>query len=427
MARWPQAQGLNAVREKGADLHLSKRCEPSGMRETRLYRVFPAGSSAPAAVTSGRPWRSAAVALAAAILLPALTSTLARGQASNEAAPPAAQSASPTPQSTAPAAQTVQQPSSSASNPSSPEAAPVVVSPTGWLGFEELQYGATSLGNVIIEDTDIGYGITDHLSADIGLPVIFTRSPFSPVLNHDYYWSGLLGEPYVDVKYTSTYHEVNYTSVLTGTLPTGGEDKTYTTGRFGGDWFNHVDEVFGNFTPFFNFGISNGSVNRFIMPRPYSAARPYQTLGGLGDGEIGVQYKFAKGRAKGVSVGASGYGYEPVGSQKVYSRFVFPYSSLAGDGHHNRFFDSSFETTSNWVLIDRLLQPTVVSNAKLSRDNGFSGWIDITRWHNLDVQLAYTRSMHYDLDIYSATFTFDARDLIRSVMPHRLGGGGGGL
>jgi len=269
--------------------------------------------------------------------------------------------------------------------------------------------------------------VTDHFSADIGLPVIFTRSPFSPVLNHDYYWSALLGEPYVDFKYTNTYRDVNYTSVLTGTIPASGEDKIYTTGRFGVDWFNHVDEAFGNFTPFFNFGLSNGVVNRFIMPRPYSEARPYQTLGPLADGEIGLQYKFARGRAKGVSVGASAYGYEPAGSQKVYSRFVFPYSSLTGDGHHNRYFDSSFETTANWVSIDQLLQPTVVSNSKLARDNGFSGWIDITRWHNLDVQLAYTRSMHYDLDVYSATFTFDARELIRSVMPHRLGGGGGGL
>jgi hypothetical protein len=136
------------------------------------------------------------------------------------------------------------------------------------------------------------------------------------------------------------------------------------------------------------------------------------------DGEVGLQYKFSKGFAKGMAIGASGYGLEPAGSQKVFSRYVLPYSSLAGDGHHNRYFDSSFETTSTWVSIDHVLQPTAVSNSKLSRDNGYSGTLDITRWRNLDIQLAYTRSTHYHLDIYNATFTFDARELVRSVIPH---------
>lgn len=422
MARCLHAKGLKAGRENGAHPLYSKRPEAPAGRELRRLRFPFMEFSAAQTSAGGARWRRLAVALGASLWLPVATCGVARAQAAPSETAPAAAPATPSP---APqTAQTSTSPAPETNTETPPQGAP---SPTGWLGFEQVQYQASLLGNVIIEDTDLGYGITDHLSADIGLPVLFTRSPFSPVLNRDYYWSGLLGEPYIDFKYSSTFHDLNYTSVLTGTMPVAGEDKIYTTGRFGVDWFNHVEESFGKFTPFINFGISNGAVNRFIMPRPYSTARPFQTLGPLGDAEGGLQYKFSRGFAKGISIGASAYALQPAGTQKVYSRYVFPYSSLAGDGHHNRYFDSSFETTANWVAIDQALQPTAVSNSKLSRDNGFSGWVEITRSRNLDVQLAYTRSEHYHLDVYTATFTFDARDLIRSVMPHRLGGGGSGL
>jgi len=34
------------------------------------------------------------------------------------------------------------------------------------------------------------------------------------------------------------------------------------------------------------------------------------------------------------------------------------------------------------------------------------------------MQIAYTRSVHYALDVYTVTFTFDAQNVIRSIMPH---------
>lgn len=357
----------------------------------------------------GRRQSSGKGALGAALCLMVSMPILAVGQATPPDASPSA-----APATASPASQTSAGTRSTTTLQPAPEPQP---SPTGWLGFEQLQYSATALGTVLIEDTDLGYGLTEHLAADVGLPIIFTRSPFSPVVSHDYYWSALLGQPYLDVRYTDTYHELNYTSVLTGAVPAANEDRIYSTGRFGVDWFNHVDERIGNVTPFINFGASNGAGNRFVMPRPYSTARPYQSLGFLGDAEGGLEYKFSKGYARGVAIGASAYLLVPAGAQKVFSRYVLPNSSLGGDGNHNRYFDSTFETTSNWVLVDYTLQPTTTSNSKLARDNGVSGWLDVTRWRNLDVQLAYTRSVHYDLDIYTVTFTFDGRDLIRSLMP----------
>lgn len=293
-------------------------------------------------------------------------------------------------------------------------------SPLGFTGFLQVQYGATSLGNVIITDADLGYQVTDHLSGDIGLPVIWTRNPFSPVTGHDYYWSTLLGEPYVDIKYSSNYKEYNYTSILTGTIPVGNEDSTFTTGRVGVDWFNHIDEHMGNITPFLNFGASNGTLNRFIMPRPYSEARPYETLGVMGDAEAGFEYKLKQQAARGASIGGSYYILVPGGPQKVFSRYVFPFSVLEGDGQHHRYFDSTFETNATVAVIGGLAySPPPKGLSTIDRDNGFSVWLDIPHWHPVDVQLSYTRSVRYLLDMYTVTINFDGKNLIRSLMPHR--------
>src|SRR5215472_9654117 len=189
---------------------------------------------------------------------------------------------------------------SEAQTASTPAAAP---SPTGWTGFLQVQYGAASFYNVITTDVDLGYRLTDHITVDAGLPVIWTRNSYSPVVDHDYYWSTLLGEPYLDGRYSSTYKEFNYTSVLTATIPVGNQDKTYTTGRVGVDWFNHVDDPMGNFTPFLNFGASNGSVNQFIIPRPYNSARPYQTLGLMGPARAEVENSLNKGLIRGTKLG----------------------------------------------------------------------------------------------------------------------------
>jgi len=364
------------------------------------------------------------VALGITLLLPrwAIAQSAAENQAASATQSETAQQPAPT------------NPPATPAKAESSESSSASLAPTGWTAFVQAQSSATSLGTVFSVAADVGYAFTDHIAGDIGLPIIFTRSPFSPVTNHDYYWSGLFGSPYVDVKYTGVFHGVRYTSVLTGTIPLKGEDRIYSTGRFGVDWFNHVEKDMGGVTPFLNFGASNGAVDRFIMPRPYSVARPYQTLGFLGDVEAGASYKRSKGFARGLGIGASYYALVPAGPQKVFSRFVLPYSTLAGDGQHYRYFDSNFLTTNPLQVpnVQALGGPSgtfdgcsavnnVVSckggRSSIARDNGWSVWLDVTRGQPLDVQLGYTRSVHYHLDIYTVMINFDGRSLIRSLMP----------
>ena len=114
------------------------------------------------------------------------------------------------------------------------------------IAFAQLQSSYSTLGIVGALDIDAGFTFNDHIAADIGVPLLLTRSPFSPVLNRDYYWSGALGEPYLDVRYTRSIHHADLTSILTATMPFGNQDETFITGRVGADWYRQ-SEIFRRF------------------------------------------------------------------------------------------------------------------------------------------------------------------------------------
>ena len=277
--------------------------------------------------------------------------------------------------------------------PSAP--APEDTESSGVVAFEQLQAKSTSLGTVFILNTDAGYAFNSHLTAEAGVPIFFVRSPFSLVTNHDWRWTTwLLGDPYVDLRYTTKRFGPTITSVITGTIPVASTQRIYSTGRFGVDWFNHIEKTYKGVTPFVNLGAANGTVNRFVMPRPYSMARPYQTLGFISDFEGGLSYRIRRA----YTIGASAYALVPGGPQKVFSRLVAPDYALGEDGNHNRSFDSAFLT---------------VGASGLARDNGFSGWVEITRLHHTSLQVAYTRSVHYALDSLTVMLNFDGGFLFK--------------
>jgi hypothetical protein len=290
-------------------------------------------------------------------------------------------------------------PSLASAQTSPQSASPSSLPAEGPTAFLQVQGNSTPLGLVIGYDVDIGYNLTSHLGADVGFPFVSVRSPLTLVANHDWMWTTLVAEPYVAVHYTTTKSGANITSVLTGTIPAANMIRIFSTGRFGVDWFNHIEPeeaIFKGFTPFANLGASNGAVNRFYMPRPYTSARPYQTLGFMGDFEGGATYEVRKH----YKIGASAYAIVPAGPQKVFSRLVTPGSSVVGDGHHGRTFYSAFET---------------VGHEEIDRDNGFSGWLELTSAQNVNVQIGYTRSVKYALDSVTLVVKLDATSLIRTI------------
>lgn len=287
----------------------------------------------------------------------------------------------------------------------------------GLTAFVQLQGTSTPLGLVTSLTTSIGYSLTPHFGADVGLPVFLVRSPFSPFTSRDYSWTALWGEPYIDVRYTTTRSRVSFVSVLTGTIPVSSPKRIYTTGRFGVDWFNHVEGKLGGklngITPFVNFGAANGTVNRYYMPRPYSMARPYQTLGFISDFEGGAHFQIWPG----YKIGASAYALVPSGRQTVFSRLVAPESSVYGDYNHNRYFYHAFETKSQTYLDQDENNPRLGS--EIARDNGFSGWLEISKVRNVTLLIGYTRSVHYAYDALNVGLNFDAASLIKFLATPR--------
>jgi hypothetical protein len=314
-----------------------------------------------------------------------------------------------TPQATTPAPTDSNQTQTEAPTPPKPTAPAQIVTGTasdsenqGWTGYVQFQSSFTnpSISTVLTEALSLGYNLTPHLGFDAGIPLITTRSTYSPVTTTDWLWTTLMGEPWLDAHYTNTGHGVDYLSVFTVTFPPTNETRTFTTGRFNGDWFNHLEHNYNKFTPFLNLEASNGTINFYYLPRPYKQALPYQTLGFMGQAEAGGSYQiFGK-----YNLGVSGYALVPAGPQKVYSRLVPPGTAISTTVVDNRYFNSAFLTQGPHFI---------------SEDYGVSAWVElpslkyVSRYVGL--QVAYTYSAHHHLNILTVMINFNGTALFRKV------------
>jgi hypothetical protein len=292
-----------------------------------------------------------------------------------------------------PVCRAAQDTSSQESSTEQPQAAEATYT-TGPTAFAQVVGKHSNLGAVYNAGVGVGYNITEHIGGDIGVSLYTIQSPFSAVNTHDWNWTTLAGDPFVDLRYTRKVIGLDVTSVLTGTIPIASAERVFSTGRFGVDWYNHVSTSFGGFKPFLNFGGANETMDRYIFPRPYDIARPYQIFGANANGEAGASFTVMKY----YSVGASAYGIVPFGRQKVFSRLVTPNSNVAGDADHYRYWNQAFET---------------IGDSMLGRDNGYSGWVDVTRFKNLTVEAGYTYSVHYRWGSAYLMLRFDGTSLIR--------------
>jgi hypothetical protein len=282
-----------------------------------------------------------------------------------------------------------------AATPPAQQQAQLTVGPTAFVG---IQGRSTSLGVISSLDVNLGYQFTPHVSADIGLPIFYVRSPYALVTTHDWETNTLLGDPYLDARYTRTFSGVDFMSVVTLAVPAKTPARVFTTGRFGVDWFNHLSSAkpLKGITPFINFGAASKTVDRYIMPRPYSLSRPYESQGFMGDVEGGLSYRIRRF----YNVGASMYAMLPGGRQKVFSKIITPGSSVVGDGNYNRVWDKAFET---------------IGSSDIARDNGYSAWVEVTRFKNVNMQFGVTHSVRYRFDSATIAFTFDATTGLREL------------
>ena len=248
---------------------------------------------------------------------------------------------------------------------------------TGFTAFAAFGGTANSEGQIYDLVGSLGYDFTPHFGSDVGVPFYFIRASSSAGGAS----TNGIGDPFVDLRLKFPNEHVDFGSKLTGFAPLGDSSKGLSTGRATFDWTNHFDHSFLGLTPFFNLGIANTTVSSTTFVRPYTTLGFNAHFEGGGTYDMGRVFK----------LGASGYDIAPTGQQTVFSR-------VPGNGQvqHGRFFNENQQTKGS---------------ADIAQDDGFSTWLDATPGRGVNLELAFTRSMHYDLNSVSFTIGFNLKQL----------------
>ena len=242
----------------------------------------------------------------------------------------------------------------------------------GFTSYMQFAGTSNSDGQVYKLDPSVGYNFSGHFGMDVGIPVYFVRASSTTVGTTS---TNGIGNPYLDVRVKYLNPLLNFGSILTGYAPAGDSKKGLSTGRGTFDWTNHFDRSFSSLTPFAEVGIANTITDSLLFERPFT------TFGFNTHLEGGVKY--AVWRI--FSVGASGYDILPTGQQTVFSKVQGGSNNPASSSHKPVFLNNQ-QTTGT---------------ADIAHDDGFSTWIGAKPGSVLDMELGFTRSIHYDLNSVS--------------------------
>jgi hypothetical protein len=257
--------------------------------------------------------------------------------------------------------------------------------------YESFEGSSNTDGQFMSLNSAAGYVFNKHFSWDLGVPIIFTRG--TTATGSKVSTNGL-GDIYTDFRLGFKNPAVNYVTTLTGAAPTGDTKKGLSTGRATFDWGNNFSREFDRWTPFANLGVGNSLYNTSFFHRSFL------TLGRVAHFEAGTGYDLGHS----VSVSALAYDVAPWGQQKVFSRLVTRSSGGAGGvTRHGRVFENAAETTGS---------------ASLVRDNGFAAALDVTPVRALDFELAYSRSVHFQLNTISFGVGMNLSSLFRKPAAH---------
>jgi hypothetical protein len=267
----------------------------------------------------------------------------------------------------------------------------------GLILYERFLGSSNTLGNVFRLDSTVGYSFNNHFSIDGGLPVFFVRPSQTTTALAGTASTNGIGNAYLDILLAFANPLVNYSTVLTGTAPTGDKNSGLSTGRATIDWTNRFDRSFARLTPFGAIGFANTVSDTPLFVRPYT------TLGFVTHLEGGGTYRLTRF----LDAGAAAYAIEPAGQQTIVSKIVTrgqAPSAKPGKGGGRGSHQGVFETT-----------PIAAGSADLARDNGFSFWGGVHPVKALTLQLAYTRSVHYALNTVSFSIGVNLGSVVKSM------------
>jgi len=238
----------------------------------------------------------------------------------------------------------------------------------GWTFSGRFRGSTSSAGSVLKLDPSLGYAFNPHVETYAGMPVYFVKQS-TTITTTNGFVNGV-GNAYAGLRFSMDVPEVNFSSNLVVTAPTGDKDQGFSTGRVTADWTNSFSRRFSSILPFADIGVANTVSDTSFFVRPFSS------LGLVGHLDAGAVMNVAPL----IDLGVSGYTVRGAGEQRIFSKVVHS----SGRGQSGK---GVFETN-----------PETVGTADIANDGGFSTWLSIAPQSRVNFDVGYTRSVTYELN-----------------------------
>jgi hypothetical protein len=262
----------------------------------------------------------------------------------------------------------------------------------GWSFSGSFNGSSNSDGTVMKTAPMLGYKFNNHFQTYAGLPFYIvnlssTTTSTTPTATTPGGFVNGIGNVFVGARLAVDSDSLNYSSTLELTAPTGDKTHGFSTGRATADWTNRFSHRFDSFTPFGSLGIANTISDTAFFVRPFTS------LGLVSHFEGGGTYDLSRY----VRVGGSAYAIGAVGDQTIISKLlkrqsVLP-SALGTSASSGRGGTQAHNASRVFDTVGETKVPASVAN-----DHGVSTWFGVSPNPEVDFQIGYSRSIHYDFN-----------------------------
>lgn len=238
---------------------------------------------------------------------------------------------------------------------------------------------SSSQGQQMQTTTTVGYNFSNRFGMDVGAPYMLIINDTRQGARTHYG----IGDLSSDLRLTFDNPLFNFSTIATGTAPTGDKRTGLGAGQPTWDWTNNFDRDISRFTPFVTAGIGDSLSSVPTRHHHPHFRRSFNSIGKLAHFEAGSDLNIWKA----FSLSASAYDISPWGSQTVISRLI-PQGTAGA---------------------------VKKGGAALTRDHGFNGAFNLDPTPFLDLSIGYSRSIPQRLDMITFSTTFDIAKVFRAT------------
>ena len=277
---------------------------------------------------------------------------------------------------------------------SNPSALSMRIPDKGFTSYTNLSQSYDSSANwTSTIDSTVGYSFNKVFGISVGAPfylaynqplfssgiTTLTSTTTAPISGYN-----AMGDMRFGLRFATPTPILKYVVTVTGTAPTGDTSLGLSTGRFTGDFNNHLEFDLGRISPLVELGLANTSALVTAVKRPYT------TLGMLSHYKAGLGIPLGKV----LNFEIAGYENLPLGLQKLYSeefnRGKGSVPSNSGSGSSKPIYEQA---------------AAIIGNG-FTEDNGFSTGLSADLGRRVDMGFTYDRSARQKLDTVEFSIGF---------------------